>query len=760
MSHTEYQNWIDYLKSEKITKKNIVKYIDMYEKYTIKRLREIVKHHNKMVRKEAMIMKKKEIKDNVIKVTDYKTKDALVARMKKSKKYHEQYVLGLQEKKPKQEERINQMVEETLKTYKELLIKNKEDAKQYLNYKAFDIHKISEEFGVDRIGTMTEFKVDIRKQAKNDMKGAKAAKNNVSIDKLPADQQKFLKDLSKLPKPLQSLKKINKYISKISKSKPEQKKKLIDANIKIVKKLDSKKIKDLKLPEDQKKLLIALSKLDNPLAALKKLVEKVGYKPTVKQVVKAVVKSPEKAITDSDDPYKILGISEDATNVEIKTAYRKLALKYHPDKNLKNKKLAEQNFKKIGNAYQQLSGNKENEEMNIKYYDGKNYYVSENELEVFDFETGEETGKTWAEIKSEKPKKSSVRKFTYTADGFKKYADGKEGPGSKPTAKKPAAKKGQDLSDVVDILDDISSKQLDQLYERLKSDKKFGTDYKKFNKKLNEVVDDFRKQSKDQGVKLELISMYYKDTLLNELVGIAEDYIKKFKYKDVHVMPSGKIMQDKKMDSKKEEGKSAALSKDAPSKKMNPEQDKVGNEEDANCHNLKNQSSSIITFYTKNKGVIKNSFYKNKKEVEKKVDDFKVQVNTPKYAIRCSKVLLEQLKKAIKLHDEFKTKKPTPKAQNKDAPKKTNTTDKFLQYPGSSKDVTEYLNLKKKIESVINDKAIPQSLKAYEPDYTKSIKKIAKLKLKIMKKSNPDIKGDVINYLDNLFKKNKNNPKK
>mgnify|MGYP003642085646 CR=1 FL=1 len=26
MSHTEYQNWIDYLKSEKITKKNIVKY--------------------------------------------------------------------------------------------------------------------------------------------------------------------------------------------------------------------------------------------------------------------------------------------------------------------------------------------------------------------------------------------------------------------------------------------------------------------------------------------------------------------------------------------------------------------------------------------------------------------------------------------------------------------------------------------------------------------------------------------------------------
>jgi curved DNA-binding protein len=53
------------------------------------------------------------------------------------------------------------------------------------------------------------------------------------------------------------------------------------------------------------------------------------------------------------DYYKILGVDRKASDEEIKRAYRKLALKYHPDRNPNNKK-AEESFKEINEAYQVL----------------------------------------------------------------------------------------------------------------------------------------------------------------------------------------------------------------------------------------------------------------------------------------------------------------------------------------------------------------------------------------------------------------------
>ncbi len=54
------------------------------------------------------------------------------------------------------------------------------------------------------------------------------------------------------------------------------------------------------------------------------------------------------------DYYKILGVSENATQEEIKQAYKKLAMKYHPDRNPGDKQ-AEEKFKEINEAYSVLS---------------------------------------------------------------------------------------------------------------------------------------------------------------------------------------------------------------------------------------------------------------------------------------------------------------------------------------------------------------------------------------------------------------------
>ena len=62
----------------------------------------------------------------------------------------------------------------------------------------------------------------------------------------------------------------------------------------------------------------------------------------------------EKALKMSkrQDWYKILGVAKTASIAEIKRAYKKLALQWHPDKNVENREEAEAKFRDIAAAYE------------------------------------------------------------------------------------------------------------------------------------------------------------------------------------------------------------------------------------------------------------------------------------------------------------------------------------------------------------------------------------------------------------------------
>jgi len=77
------------------------------------------------------------------------------------------------------------------------------------------------------------------------------------------------------------------------------------------------------------------------------------------------------------DYYKILGVNQNATEDEIKKAYHKLAIKYHPDKNKDDK---EEKFKKISEAYDTLKDKNKRKEYDMFNFKHKNPFN-----EDFDF---------------------------------------------------------------------------------------------------------------------------------------------------------------------------------------------------------------------------------------------------------------------------------------------------------------------------------------------------------------------------------------
>ncbi|WGH26134.1 MAG: DnaJ domain-containing protein [Candidatus Shikimatogenerans bostrichidophilus] len=89
------------------------------------------------------------------------------------------------------------------------------------------------------------------------------------------------------------------------------------------------------------------------------------------------------------DYYDILGVSKNSSLNDIKKAYRKLAIKYHPDKN-PNNKIAEEKFKEAAEAYSVLSDSSKREkydQFGFSEFNNDNNYYSKTNINVDDIFT-------------------------------------------------------------------------------------------------------------------------------------------------------------------------------------------------------------------------------------------------------------------------------------------------------------------------------------------------------------------------------------
>jgi len=117
-----------------------------------------------------------------------------------------------------------------------------------------------------------------------------------------------------------------------------------------------------------------------------------------------------------EDYYQTLGVKKDASNEEIKKAYRKLAMKYHPD-HTKGDKSAEEKFKKVSEAYAVLSDKEKRKEYDTFGSEGfRQRFSQEDIFRGFDFgDIFREFGFGGGDFSSAR---AGGRRFSFGGSGF------------------------------------------------------------------------------------------------------------------------------------------------------------------------------------------------------------------------------------------------------------------------------------------------------------------------------------------------------
>jgi curved DNA-binding protein len=144
------------------------------------------------------------------------------------------------------------------------------------------------------------------------------------------------------------------------------------------------------------------------------------------------------------DYYKILGVDRKATTSDIKKAYRRLAIKYHPDKN-KGDAGAEDKFKEVNEANEVLSDAEKRKKYDMFGEDWQRYKTTGGNADQFDW------GRYSGAQRNQRPHETDNFGDVFGGQGFSDFFEALFGQAERRSASRTASRKGHDTEGVIEI---------------------------------------------------------------------------------------------------------------------------------------------------------------------------------------------------------------------------------------------------------------------------------------------------------------------